>query len=303
MAHKVLIGGTAYAIKGGKTLINGTGYSIKKGRTLINGTGYDINFLTADPVLNNNDWATISAISSAGMASNYWSVGDCHEVTLNGTVATCTWTNYSCYAYILGFNHNSSLEGSNRIHFQLAKTAQTGGTDVCFTDPYYGDSESGFRMNTTPTNSGGWRNSNMRNTLCGTSLTSYSGTFIGVIPAALRAALKSVTKYTNNTGKNSASSAVTATTDYIFLLAEYEVFGATTYANSTEASYQAQYAYYSAGNSKIKYKHSDTTTTVFWWLRTPNASTTYAFVFVNRSGYVGNDAPDYSYGFAPCFCV
>jgi len=44
MAHKTLIGGTAYDITGGRTLVNGTGYNISKGRTLINGTGYDITF-------------------------------------------------------------------------------------------------------------------------------------------------------------------------------------------------------------------------------------------------------------------
>ena len=36
MAHKALIGGTAYEITGGKTLINGTAYGIAKGKTLIN---------------------------------------------------------------------------------------------------------------------------------------------------------------------------------------------------------------------------------------------------------------------------
>ena len=305
MAHKVLIGGTAYDTKGGRCLVNGTGYSIKKGRTLINGTGYDINFLTADPVLNNNDWATISAYSSAGTAASYWSVGDCHEVTLNGTVAACTWTNYSCYAYILGFNHNSALEGSNRIHFQFAKTALSGGSDICFTDRYYSSSDGGFRMNTSSTNSSGWQFSNMRTALCGRSLSSYSGTFIGVLPAALRAALKSVTKYTNNAGNSTAASAVTATTDYIFLLAEYEVFGSSTYpiANSTEASYQVQYAYYSAGNSKIKYRHVSTSTATSWWLRSPAVEIVGSFGRVNMSGAISYSSAEYSLSFAPCFCV
>lgn len=44
--HKILIAGTSYGIKGGRTLIGGTGYDIKKGRTLIGGTGYDIKFAT-----------------------------------------------------------------------------------------------------------------------------------------------------------------------------------------------------------------------------------------------------------------
>ena len=44
MAHKTLVNGTVYEVKGGKCLVNGTSYAIKKGRTLIGGTGYDITF-------------------------------------------------------------------------------------------------------------------------------------------------------------------------------------------------------------------------------------------------------------------
>ena len=47
MAHKTLVNGTVYEVKGGKCLVNGTAYSIKKGRTLIGGTGYDITFQSA----------------------------------------------------------------------------------------------------------------------------------------------------------------------------------------------------------------------------------------------------------------
>ena len=158
-------------------------------------------------------------------------------------------------------------------------------------------------MNTGNSNSGGWESSNMRTAICGTSLSSYSGTIIAVIPAALRAVLKSVTKYTNNTGNSSAASAVTATTDYFFLLSEYEVFGSTTYANSNEASKQAQYSYYSAGNSKVKYNHSATSTAVLWWLRSPYASISTYFVFVYADGTVNFNYAYYSGGFAPGFCV
>ena len=50
MAHKTLIGGTAYEIKGGRDLIGGTGYAKKKGRVLVNGTGYDIPFSRGIPI-------------------------------------------------------------------------------------------------------------------------------------------------------------------------------------------------------------------------------------------------------------
>lgn len=269
-------------------------------------TNYSITLSFVDDVLNNNDWDTISEVSSAGEAANYWSVGDRKQVTLNGTVGSCTFSNYSTYAFIIGFNHNSSREGSNKIHFQLAKTALSGGTDICFTDSSYNSSGSSaaFRMNTSNTNSGGWEDSYMRNSICGTSKTSTSGRFMGAIPAALRNALKSVTKYTDNTGNAStSSSAVTATTDYIFLLSEYEVFGSCSIANSNEASRQQQYAYYSAGNSKVKYRHTSTSSTARWWLRSANRTNSNIFAYVSASGGVGGYGADRSLGVAPGFCV
>ena len=255
--------------------------------------------------LDNYTWDEISQISSANLGESYFSVGDCKQITLNGTVGQLTLSNYSTYAFIIGFNHNSGREGSGRIHFQLAKTALSGGTDVCLTDGQYLNtgSSAAFRMNTSNTNSGGWEDSYMRNNICGTSKSTTSGRIMGAIPAELRNALKSVTKYTNNNGSSSASSAVTATTDYFFLLSEYEVFGNITYSNSYEANYQQQYAYYSAGNSKVKYRHNSTGSAARWWLRSPFAGSSNSFVRVNADGTVGDNGAGRSLGFAPGFCV
>lgn len=44
MAGKVLIGGTAYTIAGGRACVGGTAYSISGGKTLIGGTAYSILF-------------------------------------------------------------------------------------------------------------------------------------------------------------------------------------------------------------------------------------------------------------------
>lgn len=143
----------------------------------------------------------------------------------------------------------------------------------------------------------------MRNNICGTSKSTTSGRIMGAIPAELRNALKSVTKYTNNNGSSSASSAVTATTDYFFLLSEYEVFGNITYSNTYEANYQQQYAYYSAGNSKVKYQHNSTGSAAIWWLRSPYAGTSYYFVFVYTDGSVNGNTANISFGLAPCFVV
>mgnify|MGYP006907167035 CR=1 FL=1 len=267
---------------------------------------YAVTLSFVSAVLNNNDWATIKEVSDAGQGANYWSVGDRKAVTLNGTVGALTLSNYTTYAFIIGFNHNQGLEGANRIHFQLAKTALSGGTDVALCDSKYNSQVSAtgyFSMNSNATNSGGWNSSQMRTKICGTSLSSYSGTIIAVIPAALRAVLKSVTKYTDNTGSSSDASAVTATTDYFFLLSEYEVFGTISRGNPNEASKQAQYSYYSAGNSKVKYNHSATSTAVVWWLRSPFAGNSTYFTLVIPDGAASNADAYYSIGFAPGFCV
>lgn len=261
-----------------------------------------------DSVLNNNSWETIKKVSDAGQGENYWSVGDRKEVTLNGTVGDLTLSNYTTYAFIIGFNHNASIEGANRIHFQLAKTALSGGTDIALCDSKYNSQVSAtgyFSMNSSGTNSGGWESSQMRTKICGTSLSSYSGTIIAVIPAALRAVLKPVTKYTDNIAGGSAGiSNITATTDYFFLLSEFEVFGSISYGNTNEKNKQAQYSYYSAGNSKVKYNHSATSTAaVIWWLRSPRASRSTNFVIVSTRGTVSGASTNYSRGFAPGFCV
>ena len=257
---------------------------------------YALTLSFATSTLNDNEWSVIKTVSDAGEGANYWSIGDRKAVVLNGTVGALSLSNVTTYAFIIGFNHNSSVEGSNRIHFQLAKTALSGGTDIAFCGDY-------FYMNSSETNSGGWRASQMRTNICGTSLSSYSGTIIAVIPAALRAVLKSVTKYTDNTGGGSSASAISATTDYFFLLSEYEVFGTTLCANDYESSKQKQYDYYSAGNSKIKYMHRSPSTAVFWLLRSPYANYSDRFTGVSPNGRINGSMANYSAGLAPGFCV
>ncbi len=271
-------------------------------------SSYDTSLVFISTILNDNSWEAIRVAADAGQGANYWSIGDRKAVTLNGIVGHLSLSNYTTYAFIIGFNHNQGLEGTNRIHFQLAKTALSGGKDVCLCDSKYSSSVSTtgyFSMNGTSANRGGWEMSQMRTNICGTSLSNYSGTIIAVIPEALRAVLKSVTKYTDNTANNggSVASHVTATTDYFFLLSAYEVFGSTTYANSYENKKQAQYLYYKAGNSKIKYKHNGTSTAARWNLRSPVANSGSSFMYANNDGTATSGGSNFSRGFAPGFCV
>lgn len=258
----------------------------------INATEYKDYTLTLDyvnPVLDKNEWKVIKKVADADKGANYWAVGDTKRITLNGKVGATTISNLKVDAFIIGFNHNSGKEGSNRIHFLLGKI---GGKFVGLVDSYYDPSgyattSGAFTMNTSDTNSGGWAKTQMRSTVLGAAsdpTNPTANTLLAALPADLRAVMKSVTKYTDNTGGGSNSaSAVTATTDYLWLLAEFEVFGSRTYANSSEPSSQAQYEYFKAGNSKIAYKHSAAETAA-WRLRSPNSNNTSGFCAVGSGG-------------------
>lgn len=245
-----------------------------------------------DTSLANNTPDIIAAAAKSGQAANYWSVGDKVGIAVNGSFGGLSYNN-TVYAFILGFNHNSSVEGGNSIHFQFGKTAA--GVDIAFVNSY-GSTSTGFCMNTSNTNSGGWNNSYMRKTIC--------PAFLAALPKAWQNIIAACTKYSDNTGGGSnTASYVTATSDKIWLLSEMEVQGTRSYANSAEANYQKQYDYYRNGNSKVKYQHTATTSACYWWLRSVYAGSTTAFCGVNTDGSASNDYAYRSRGFAPGFKV
>ena len=256
--------------------------------------------------LSSNSWAVIKAVSDAGQGANYWSIGATKSVTINGKVGATTISSLKVDAFIIGFNHNSSKEGSNRIHFQIGKVS---GKAVALCDSQYNGSGSSamFHMNSSDSNSGGWNGSYMRKTLLGNSNTPDStleNSLMAALPSDLLAVMKTVTKYTDNTGGGSNSSGnVTATADYLFLLAEFEVFGTRYLANQYEQNSQKQYDYYKAGNSRVAYNHSAVSTAVWWWLRSPNYDFSYRFQFVYTDGYSGHNYAYYCAGVRPGFAA
>jgi hypothetical protein len=129
---------------------------------------------------------------------------------------------------------------------------------------------------------------------------------MAALPSDLRAVMKSCTKYTDNKGGVNTDSNVSSTTDYLFLLSEYEVFATHKYCNDAEPNYQAQYDYFKAGNSKVANKHSATGTAAVWWLRSPgytNIIYSYYFCAVSSSGSLDCGTADVAYGVVPGFVV
>lgn len=289
-------------------------------------------FMPAKKALNDQTWAEIRQVSDAGKGAEYWNVGDCKGVLVNGTIGTLS-VNTTLYVYILGFNHNSAKEG-NGIQFGTFKSALANGVDVCLTDGNYNsyktDGTKTFNMNHWGNvNYGGWIASDLRYDILGSTNQAPSGygaakttsavgydapantatspvanTLMAALPADLRAVMKPITKYTDAVGNSSNVAAnVKTSVDYLPLLAEFEIFGTRSYANQYEQNSQVQYAYYTAGNSKVKYRHSATTSAAYWWERSPYYNGSTNFCFVNTYGNANATGARYSYGLAPAFMV
>ena len=311
---------TAYYTDGSSQAVSGYTYSpngaLSPGNTSITisyaeggvtkTTTQAITVTTISNTLNSNTWATIKAVSDAGQGDNYWDVGDTKQITINGKVGNFTFSNLTIHAFIIGFNHNASREGANRIHFQIGKISNK---LVALCDSQYNTNQSGngyFNMNPNNSNSGGWNGCHMRKTILGSDANPTSpraNTLLAALPADLRAVMKPITKYSDNTGGGSNTAGyVTSTTDYLPLLAEFEYHGARTYANSAEQNFQQQYQYYKAGNAKVHYKHSSTGEAAYVWTRSVYAGNSNAFCYVSTSGnanhYAANWCSGVSAGFA-----
>ena len=281
-----------------------------------NAASVTLTFTVSKPTVSNSSWDDIKAISDAGTAASYFAPGDTKSITLNGTVGTLALNNLSVDAFILGINHNASREGNNRIHWAIGKI---GGTLIALCDSNYNsgytDGRKGFNMNHWGNaNYGGWKGCDLRYDILGSTNKAPSGygsspasnrtgndpsgydivnspvanTLMAALPQALRKVMKTVTKYTDNKGgaNNNSSAAVTSSVDYIFLLSEFEVYAAKTYANDYEKNYQAQYDYFKAGNSKAINKHDARTTAVWGPLRSAYCGSGYAFSAVGSGGGV-----------------
>lgn len=246
-------------------------------------------------VLDENSWSAIKLVSSLGTGANFWSVGDCKQITMNGKVSDgLTLTNYSAWVYIIGFNHNAEREG-NGITFQGFKATDKG-TAICLVDnEYFNSPASGvyFSMNNGDGVSGGWANSQMRKNV------------MPLIKAAFPADLREVIKISNifTAPRRAQSSELTVSEDEVFLLAEFEVFGIRSGASTQEPNYLKQYSYYSAGNSKVKYKHNATSAAAYWWERSLFTAVAGAFCSVSHNGSESNSYEDGSLGVSPCFKV
>ena len=252
-----------------------------------------------DTVFNNNSWDVIKAAVDAGTAASYWKVGDRKAVTLNGTVGNKSFSNTTTYCYILGFDHNKSVEsgGAHALHIGFGASALSGGAYIAYCDSKYNSSVSStgyFSMNSSNTNSGGWNSCQMKSTIC--------PAFKNALPSDLKSNIRAVTKWQNNGNSTSGQSS----SNEIWLLSEMEIFGSA--PNSNYTANQLQYDFYKgvtgwSAAPKIKHKDTSTSTAVLWWERSADSSDSNYFCFVTTSVSANSYDANSCYGFAPCLCL
>lgn len=262
MAHKTLVNGTTYTVRGGKCMVNGTVYNILKGRTLINGTGYDITFKPSyDPVFANNTWEQIIEACHNNEVPETWKVADQKPMTINGV---------DYQIDIIGKNHDDYSDGSGKapLTFQLHDC--------------YGELKN---MNSSGNNEGGWTSCTMRLT--------HLPAILSQMPAEVQNGIREVNK---RTSAGNRSGTINTTVDKLFLLSEIEVSGNTTLSYEGEGE---QYDYYKAGNSKVKRYNGSA---FGWYGRSPRRRHNDAFYGIDNAGYAAAFLPEYEHGVAFGFC-
>ena len=207
-----------------------------------------------------NDWASIIAACHSGSVPSTWVVGNSKTMTINGA---------SYQVDIIGKNHDTYASGGNApLTFQLHDC--------------YGETKN---MNSSDTNSGGWKNSAMR--------TTHLPAILALMPTEVQNGIREVSKKASVGG---ASSTIETVSDKLFLLSEVEIFGSTRYSAAGEGT---QYDYYKAGNSKAKKRNGYVAT---WWERSPNARVSPYFCLVTEEGDADGNYASYADGVAFGFC-
>ena len=196
---------------------------------------------------------------------------------------------------ILGFNHDELVDPS-----AYGTITATGKAGISFE---YVDILTSTQMNSSGTNSGGWKDTALRGTLNGTTYNSLS----------IKNSIKKVKKEYIPT-YNTAPTTMPTTDDYIWLLSCGEIWdngynnGITRgYAIATEGK---QYKYYKMNlgstnlvSSNDITKKPSTSNSNVWWLRSPRYNISRDFCTVHSSGYCTSYSASSSDGVAPGFSI
>ena len=221
--------------------------------------------------------AAMVAAADAGKLnlSEHWHVGDERTVQLSAMSATGVGESHAeqTVQMVLTDPGHYTLASGQPCHFVVVQKD-------CLKETGY--------MNASSTNSGGW-NECARRTWC-------NETYRNAIPSTLRGIFKQFTTYAaNGTGSSSVASS-----DYFALFSEKEVFGSTTYANSSAESKNSQLTWFKTSSNRIKRVNGSAN---YWWERSPRSGNGYYFCYVRNGGSAHASTASDRRGLAPFGCI
>ena len=217
-------------------------------------------------VLAENTWSMIAqAVADKDPILDVWQVGDTKDEVIAGETLTFA---------IMGKNMDDLADGSGKAGLTFGMTQLMA---------------SMRQMNSSHTNSGSFAGSAMYSWL--------SGTIYPNLPTELKDAIKAVNKKTSSGGD---SSAIRTDAMYLWLFAEIEVFGSTTYSYAGEGT---QYPYFATSAERIKRLSNGAGAAIDWWERSPSRNTSAAFCRVDASGSASTYAASYSCAVCFGFCI
>ena len=226
--------------------------------------------------------ATIAAAKAGSVdLTQYWSVGDTRTVSLSAMAATGVGESHVAQNVQIVLMHKNWVDANGVKHPFLwgLKDGLANGTS----------GEYGY-MNSSNTNSGGW-NGCARRTWC-------NNVFFPALPAWLQEATGTTAVKT----ANGSSSSTAISSDRCFLPAEFEIFGANTYANSSAESGLTHIEYYKTASNRVK-KQGPSGSASGWWERSPHSGSSGSFCRVGGSGSAGGDGASVAGLLAPCGCI
>ncbi len=225
-----------------------------------------------DPVSFTSDsWTTIQKAVQTGNTSKY-NVGDTKEVDL-GDLGTHT------------------VRISNMSECTNGETSET----ACGFVVEFADVITKQQFNSTDTNVGGWKDSELR--------TYINGTIYNALPSELQN-VTSTTKVISGHG-NTIGEENFETQDKLYLLSAQEVWNGNRFDTSVGTSKQLDYY----KNQGITTENSDGTTKQYngsvslWWLRSAYSRDASTFLDVNNFGFCSNIKGSHSHGVSPAFRI
>ena len=225
-----------------------------------------------DPVSFASDsWKTIQKAVQTGNTSKY-NVGDTKEVDL-GELGTHT------------------VRISNMSACTNGETSET----ACGFVVEFADIITKQKFNSTQTNVGGWKDSELR--------TYVNGTIYNALPSDLQNVIVS-TKVISGHGSTSGETNF-ETQDKLYLLNAQEVWNGNSYDTSVGTSKQLDY-YKNQGVTASSYAGAIKQyngSNSYWWLRSAVSDDTYYFLYVSFDGDWSDDDADSSDGVSPAFRI